>query len=66
MYNACKIDKYLNKQFKNCLSKKHLFGKLVLPCEDAVQLRKSNMWKKKKKKMPGLQYFIDNYMFYYY
>ena len=31
---ACKINAYLDIQ--KCLCKKHLFGKLVLKCEDAI------------------------------
>ena len=31
---ACKIDEYLD--IKICLFKKHLFGKLVLACEDEM------------------------------
>ena len=32
--NSQKIDKYLD--IKNCLCEKHLFGKLVLGCEDEI------------------------------
>ena len=31
---SCKIDEYLD--FKSCSCKKHLFGKLVLACEDEI------------------------------
>ena len=31
---ACKIDEYLD--IKNCLSKKRLFGKLALVCQNGI------------------------------
>ena len=31
---ACKIEQYLD--IKNCSCKKHLFGKLVIACEDEI------------------------------
>ena len=36
---ACKVDEYLN--IKNCLYKKHLFGKLALACEEKLNTTKT-------------------------